>query len=71
MQGYPGILFVATPGVIKVQGDRATVRSYTSEVYNDAQGVTKRDRGRYDDVCVKRNGEWRFLVRRFKNLHRQ
>jgi uncharacterized protein (TIGR02246 family) len=70
MAQYPGIIFVSTPGLIRVEGDRATVRSYTSEVFDDSTGATKRDRGRYDDVCVKRNGEWKFLVRRFKNIHR-
>lgn len=69
MTHYPGILFVTTPGSIVVEGDRATVRCYTSEVYDDAGGVTRRDRGRYDDVVVKRNGRWLFLRRRFKKLH--
>lgn len=69
MEHYPGIVFVGTPGAIVIDGDRATVRSYTSETYDQA-GVTKRDRGRYDDVCVKRNGQWLFQSRTFKNIHR-
>jgi uncharacterized protein (TIGR02246 family) len=69
MGHYPGIVFVATPGSIVVEGDRAAVRSYTSETY-DQGGITKRDRGRYDDICVKRNGRWLFLSRTFKNIHR-
>ncbi len=69
MTQYPGILFVSTPGAIEVQGDRGFVRSYTSEVYDDANGVTRRDRGRYDDIVIKRDGRWRFLKRRFKKLH--
>ena len=71
MAGYPGIIFVATPGSILVDGNQATVRSYTSEVYDDqATGATKRDRGRYDDLCVKVNGQWLFKQRIFKNIHR-
>jgi ketosteroid isomerase-like protein len=70
MTQYPGMVFVATPGSIKISGDQAIVRSYTSETY-DQNGVTKRDRGRYEDVCVKRNGQWLFKVRKFKNIHRQ
>lgn len=70
MQGYPGIVFVAHPGSIMVEGDRATVRSYTSEVY-DQDGACKRDRGAYDDVCVRRGGKWLFQSRTFKNIHRQ
>jgi len=69
MAQFPGVVFVATPGSIAVEGDRATVRSYTSEVY-DQDGATKRDRGLYDDVCVKRDGTWLFLSRTFKNIHR-
>lgn len=71
MANYPGIIFVATPGEIRVDGDRATVRSYTSEVYDDAAGKTHRDRGRYEDELVKRNGKWLFLKRSFRNIHRE
>jgi uncharacterized protein (TIGR02246 family) len=70
MAQYPGVVFVATVGSIEVKGDTATVRSYTSEVYDQA-GVTKRDRGRYEDVCVKQDGKWLFKSRTFKNVHRQ
>lgn len=70
MKAYPGILFQAWPGSIEVDGDTATVRSYTSEVY-DQDGTTMRDRGKYDDVCVKRGGQWLFKSRSFRNVHRQ
>lgn len=69
MTQFPGIVFVASLGEIRIEGDRATVRSYTSEVY-DQMGATKRDRGRYDDICVKRDGRWLFLSRTFRNIHR-
>jgi uncharacterized protein (TIGR02246 family) len=70
MTQYPGIVFVASVGAIVIDGDTARVRSWTSEVY-DQNGATKRDRGRYDDVCVKRDGKWLFQSRSFKNVHRQ
>ena len=70
MKAYPGIMFEAWPGAIEVDGNSATVRSYTSEVY-DQDGLTKRDRGIYDDVCVKREGRWLFKSRSFRNIHRQ
>jgi ketosteroid isomerase-like protein len=70
MKAYPGIMFEAWPGSIDVDGDRAVVRSYTSEVY-DQDGQTKRDRGRYEDVCVKLDGKWLFASRSFRNIHRQ
>lgn len=70
MKAYPGIMFEAWPGSIEVDGERAVMRSYTSEVY-DQDGVTKRDRGVYEDVCVKRGGQWLFHSRSFRNIHRQ
>ena len=70
MKHYPGIMFEAWPGSIAIDGDRAEMRSYTSEVYDQA-GATKRDRGIYDDVCVKVDGRWLFQSRTFRNIHRQ
>ena len=70
MKGFPGLVFQAWPGSIDVEGDRATVRSYTSEVY-DQVGITKRDRGVYDDTCVRVDGQWLFESRAFRYLHRQ
>lgn len=70
MKAYPGIMFEAWPGSIEIDGERAVMRSYTSEVY-DQEGVTKRDRGHYEDVCVKRGGRWLFQSRTFRNIHRQ
>jgi ketosteroid isomerase-like protein len=69
MKHFPGIVFQAWPGAMQVDGDTAVVRSYTCEVY-DRDGVTKQDRGRYDDVCVKIAGRWYFKSRTFRSLHR-
>lgn len=70
MKHYPGIQFEAWPGSIVVEGDRATMRSYTAEVYDWPDGV-HRDRGQYDDICVKIDGRWYFQARTFRNIHRQ
>lgn len=70
MKAYPGIVFQAWPGSIVIDGSRATVRSYTSEVY-DKDGKVHRDRGVYDDLCVKIDGRWLFHTRSFRNIHRQ
>lgn len=70
MKHYPGLMFEAWPGAIEINGDEAVVRSYTSEVY-DQNGVTTRDRGVYDDVCVKIDSRWLFKSRIFRNIHRQ
>ena len=70
MKAYPGIMFEAWPGSIEVDGTSAVMRSYTSEVY-DQNGVTMRDRGVYEDTCVKLDGKWHFKSRSFRNIHRQ
>lgn len=70
MKAYPGIMFEAWPGSIVISGNRATMRSYTAEVY-DKDGATLRDRGVYEDTCVKINGHWLFASRSFRNIHRQ
>jgi uncharacterized protein (TIGR02246 family) len=70
MKQYPGIMFEAWPGSIEVQGNTATMRSYTSEVYDQGE-MTVRDRGVYEDTCVKQDGRWLFKSRSFRKLHRQ
>ena len=70
MKSYPGIMFEAWPGSISINGDKAVMRSYTSEVY-DQGDVTMRDRGVYEDMCVKVDGQWYFASRIFRNIHRQ
>jgi len=70
MKHYPGIMFEAWPGSIEVDGDRAKLRSYTAEVYDWPDGV-HRDRGLYEDECVKQDGRWLFQSRIFRNIHRQ
>ncbi len=70
MKQYPGIMFMAWPGAIEVDGDRAKVRSYTTEVYDQGDD-TLRDRGLYEDECVKVDGRWYFSKRVFRNIHRQ
>ncbi|WP_156841018.1 nuclear transport factor 2 family protein [Novosphingobium aquimarinum] len=70
MKSYPGIMFEAWPGSIEIVGATATMRSYTAETY-DQDGITVRDRGLYEDVCVKIDGRWLFKSRSFRNIHRQ
>ncbi len=66
---FPFVSMMAVPGRIEIEGDRATVRCYTSEVALTQDGTEIRPRGQYDDVCVKRGGKWLFLHRRFQVLH--
>src|ERR1700744_864803 len=69
---HPDLVYVATPGAIEIEGDRASVRLYTSEVYAsspDARAI--RRRGRYDDTLVKRDGQWYIAHHRFQMIHQE
>lgn len=69
MKLFPFVNMMAHPGFIKVDGDRATMRSYTTEVAVTAEDKEIRPRGEYHDECVRENGEWKFSLRKFKVLH--
>lgn len=57
---------VTVPGAIRVQGDTATVRCYTTEFFVVPDGRTLHTKGQYDDVLVKRDGRWFFKERSWR-----
>jgi len=64
------MIYVATPGSITVDGDRAAAISYTSEIFDDpATGETKRVRGRYADELARIDGRWLFTRREYRIMH--
>lgn len=64
------MIYVSTPGAIAVDGDRATARVYTSEIYGDpATGIEHRVRGQYDDEIARIDGQWLFTRRIYRVLH--
>lgn len=64
------MVYVATPGSITVDGDRAAAVSYTSEIFDDpATGETKRVRGRYADTLARIDGRWLFTRREYRIMH--
>jgi uncharacterized protein (TIGR02246 family) len=64
MAGFSFVGFFSQVGAAAVAGDRAEGRVWTHEVLENADGE-RRPLGRYDDVYVKRGGEWLFAERRF------
>jgi hypothetical protein len=64
-------VYLATPGAIEVDGDRATARLYTNEVYTDPSGRIVRRRGRYDEVLVRRGERWLITEHAFRTLHQE
>ncbi len=69
MKLFPFVNMMAEAGSIEVDGDRATMRSYTAEVAVMQDGQEIRPRGQYDDICVRRGGRWQFAKRTFTVLH--
>ena len=69
MKLFPFVNMMAHAGSIEVEGDRALMRSYTDEVAVMEDGKEIRPRGRYDDVCVRHDGQWLFARRKFTVLH--
>jgi len=69
MKLFPFVNMMAMPGTIRIEGDVAHVRSYTSEVAVMQDGTELRPRGQYDDVVVKKAGRWLFQRRSFQALH--
>jgi len=64
------MIYVAHPGEIDVEGDRAKSISYTSEIFEDpATKKTLRVRGRYVDELAKIDGKWLFTRREYTTMH--
>ncbi|HET8612416.1 MAG TPA: nuclear transport factor 2 family protein [Sphingomonas sp.] len=58
--------FVSTLGGMAVEGDSATVRSYSIEAFADGNGRTLHLKGQYDDELVRRGGRWLFARRTWR-----
>jgi len=65
------VFLVCTPGHIRIKGDRAWVRTYTTERLVDLEGTIRNAVGRYDDQLIKRDGKWLFSERVWYILHSQ
>jgi len=71
MAEYEYVYMIASPGEIRISGDRATGRFYTSELTRLKTGEEQRIVGRYDDEYQKLAGRWLFKSRNYKMLHLQ
>ncbi len=71
MAEYEYVLMTAKPGSIRVNGNQATGRFWTSEITRLKTGEEQRIAGRYEDEYVKRNGRWYFKSRSYKMIHLQ
>ncbi len=65
------MIYIATPGAINIDGNTATAHVFTSEIFQDPEsGEEIRVRGRYDDELEKRSGQWLFIKRVYRTLHK-
>ncbi len=68
MGGFSLAAFFATPGSIRVDGDRAEVRVYTQEILALKAGGVRRIVGAYDDRLEKAGDAWLFASRTYSIL---
>lgn len=66
---FPFCFLLCFPGRIEIDGDRATCRTYTSEILTAANGTGRKAVGRYDDRFTKESGRWLFSERIWTPLH--
>jgi hypothetical protein len=71
MAEYEYVYMIANPGEIRVSGERATGRFYTTELARLKTGEEQRIAGRYEDEYEKSRGRWFFKSRNYKMLHLQ
>lgn len=71
MSEYEYVFMTAKPGEIRVNGDSATGRFWTSEITRLKTGEEQRIAGRYVDEYVRQKGRWLFKSRTYTMLHLQ
>lgn len=68
MTGFPFVVMMVSQGAVAIDGDRATGRSYSSEIVRTADGKRLRVHGCYADEYRRRDGVWGFSFRKFAVL---
>ena len=69
MSAFPMAAFFASPGAIRVSGNKATARVYAQEILGLVDGGVRRIVGSYDDELIKVDGVWLFSRRSYQILH--
>lgn len=69
MAGFSFVAFLASPGMISVEGTRAQARVHTQEFLVLQNGDVMRIVGLYTDRLEKHDARWRFSSRNYQILH--
>lgn len=60
------------PGVVTIQGDKATARFYVNEIARKADDKSGNyNLSMYDDELVKENGKWLFVKRSYNTIYQE
>lgn len=70
MGGLSFVIFLVQPTIAKIDGDKATARSYVQETLQAADGTQFRVVGVYNDDIVREDGAWKFQGRSYHVLYR-
>ncbi len=70
MGGLSFVIFLVQPTIAKIDGDKATARSYVQETLQAADGTRFRIVGVYNDNIVREDGAWKFQGRQYHVLYR-
>lgn len=65
MMGLRGVMFMAFPGSIVIDGDEATIVTHTFEHLEPVAGPTRFQAGLYQDKARRTADGWRFTERSF------
>lgn len=68
MAGFTFVAFFAQMGALRIDGDHAEGTVYTHEILEKSDGSLSRPVGRYDDIYIRRGGQWLFKERRYNFL---
>ncbi|GGD33371.1 nuclear transport factor 2 family protein [Croceicoccus pelagius] len=64
------MVYLANPGRIEVDGDKAIATTFTIEIYQHPEtGETVHTNGHYEDELAKIDGKWVFTRREYRIFH--
>lgn len=69
LSGFPAVYHQVSSEIINVSNNEANCRVYIDEEIITSDGNPMRFIGVYNDQCIKQDGNWLYLSRRFDLIH--